>query len=68
MAADGAGRVGIRVALGFVVRRAVIIPVVVEEGVDGVGLEGEGADDGDPEVVTCGRASCSGGRRVRRVE
>jgi hypothetical protein len=54
--ADGACGIGVGIARGFVVRRAVIIPVMVEEGVDGVGLEGEGADNGDLKAETRGRA------------
>ncbi len=47
MAADGAGGVRVGVAHGFVVGGPVIVPVVVEEGVDGIGFDWESADDGN---------------------
>ena len=56
MAADGAGGVGVGTAGGFVVGGPVVVPVVVEEGVNGIGLDSESADDGDLEVATRGRA------------
>jgi hypothetical protein len=39
MAADSAGGVRVGIARGFVVGRPVIVPVVVEEGVDGIGFD-----------------------------
>jgi hypothetical protein len=48
--ADGTGGVCVGIARGFVVGRPVIVPVVVEEGVDGIGFEWESADDGNLEV------------------
>jgi hypothetical protein len=48
--AEGAGGVRVGIARGFVVGGPVIVPVVVEEGVDGIGFECESPDDGNLEV------------------
>ncbi|KAK3368555.1 hypothetical protein B0H63DRAFT_534826, partial [Podospora didyma] len=51
VAADGTGGVGVGIARGFVVRWAVIVPVMVEESFDSVGLDSEYTDDGNLEVA-----------------
>lgn len=56
MAADVAGGVGVGIPRGFVVGGAFVVLVDVEESLDGVGLDGKGADDGNLKVATAGRA------------
>jgi len=48
---DATGRVRIGIAPVLSVERAVLVPVMVEEGVDGISLEFQSADGGDVEVI-----------------
>lgn len=60
MVADRSGRVCIGItrslAKGWTII-VVVIPVNVEEGVDGVGFEGGGANGGDLKAATRGRSA-----------
>lgn len=59
MASDQAGRVGIGVVRGFIVGWIIAtVPTVVEECVDGVGFDREGADDGYLKVLASAGAGC----------
>ncbi len=52
VAADGAGRVCVGITRGFVVGGAVVVPMMVEEGADGIGFDWESADDGTIQYNT----------------
>src|SRR5438876_806436 len=56
MAANDASGVGVGVTRDLTIGQAVIIPMMVEEGVDGVSLKWEGTDNGDLKTATISRA------------
>lgn len=54
--ADGSRRVGIRIALRFVVACSVLVPVQIEKGLDSICLDREGANNGNMETISTGGA------------
>lgn len=59
MAANIAGRVGVRIPRGFIIRGSFLVLIAVKQSLHGVCLDGQGADDGNSKVATADWAYCT---------